>query len=102
MQEMKKYKIDFSVKENKETGKIHVFFKAKDRDTLNIALENLVAKFDNQKEMEKESAKEASLDTKEKGLTEKLDQLEEKAEAINAQRAEVAKGAKDKNKGQER
>ncbi|WP_438734523.1 PcfB family protein [Enterococcus sp. AZ128] len=102
MQEMKKYKIDFSVKENKETGKIHVFFKAKDRDTLNIALENLVAKFDNQKEMEKEPTKESSLDTKEKGLTEKLDQLEEKAEAINAQRAEVAKGAKDKNKGQER
>lgn len=102
MQEMKKYKIDFSVKENKETGKIHVFFKAKDRDTLNIALENLVAKFDNQKEMEKEPTKESSLETKENGLTEKLDQLEEKAEAINAQRAEVAKGAKDKNKGQER
>lgn len=183
MQEMKKYKIDFSVKENPTTGKTHIFFKAKDRDTLNIALENVVQKFDKELSQEKEAEKALTptkeqevtpslsndqtknqeqqqqfqsneqltqqqeqqqqnqhqqvpqkegqtqnqpqpglddlaslaaleslenslpLETPEEGkggLTDKLDQLEVKAQQLNQQRAEKERGSKGKDKGQER
>ncbi|EMF0244160.1 PcfB family protein [Enterococcus hirae] len=110
--ELKKYKVDFAVKRNKETGKIHVFFKAQDRDTLNLALENVLQKFTNEKEQNREQQQErpnkdiekSSVDDKDKdkSLTKKLDKLEDKAQEINQQREQLKENTKNKTKGQER
>ena len=110
--ELKKYKVDFAVKRNKETGKIHVFFKAQDRDTLNLALENVLQKFTNEKEQNREQQQEkpnkdiekSSVDDKDKdkSLTIKLDKLEDKAQEINQQREQLKENTKNKTKGQER
>src|SRR5690242_8581178 len=43
--ELRRYKVDFSVQHNKDTDKYHVFFKAQDRDLINLALENVITKF---------------------------------------------------------
>lgn len=110
--ELKKYNLDFAVKRNKETGKIHVFFKAQDRDTLNLALENVLQKFANEKEQNREQQQEkpnkdiekSSVDGKDKdrSLTKKLDKLEDKAQEINQQREQLKEKSKNKTKGQER
>lgn len=110
--ELKKYKVDFAVKRNKETGKIHVFFKAQDRDTLNLALENVLQKFANEKEQNREQQQEkpkkdiekSSTDGKDKddSLSKKMDKFEEKAQEINQQREQLKEKSKNKTKGQER
>lgn len=110
--ELKKYKVDFAVKRNKETEKIHVFFKAQDRDTLNLALENVLQKFANEKEQNREQQQEkpkkdiekSSTDGKDKddSLSKKMDKFEEKAQEINQQREQLKEKSKNKTKGQER
>ncbi|MEJ4200220.1 PcfB family protein [Enterococcus faecium] len=110
--ELKKYKVDFAVKRNKETEKIHVFFKAQDRDTLNLALENVLQKFANEKEQNREQQQEkpkkdiekSSTDGKDKddSLSKKMDKFEEKAQEINQQREQLKENTKNKTKGQER
>lgn len=110
--ELKKYKVDFAVKRNKETGKIHVFFKAQDRDTLNLALENVLQKFSNEKDQNRElqqgkpnkDNEKSSVEgkNKDKSLTKKLDKLEDKAQEINQQREQLKENSKNKTKGQER
>ncbi|HDL2736602.1 TPA: PcfB family protein, partial [Enterococcus faecium] len=106
--ELKKYKVDFAVKRNKETGKIHVFFKAQDRDTLNLALENVLQKFANEKDQNREQQQDKSNKDiekssadgkdKDKSLAEKLDKLEDKAQEINQQREQQREQLKEKSK----
>lgn len=95
--ELKRHKVDFAIRYNKETGKHHVFFKAKDRDTLNLALENVIAKFSQEKEAVKEKP---PVEKKKPSLDERLKQAQEKANNINDARSKEK--AATKGKGQER
>ncbi|EOH86403.1 MULTISPECIES: DUF3801 domain-containing protein [Enterococcus] len=52
--ELKRYKVDFAIEHNQETDKTHVFFKAQDRDIINLALENVLIKFNADKTIEQE------------------------------------------------
>ncbi|EIQ7064277.1 DUF3801 domain-containing protein [Enterococcus faecalis] len=105
--ELKSYKVDFAIRHNKETGKYHVFFKAKDRDTLNLALENVLVKFGKEQELTQEKGKESHTQEpvkKEKKATldERLKEAKIKADKLNAERNSEKDAVKSKSKGQER
>lgn len=105
--ELKNYKVDFAIRHNQETGKHHVFFKAKDRDTLNLALENVLVKFSQEQELTQEKGKETRTQkpmAKEKkaSLDERLKEAKIKADKLNAERNSGKEAVKSKNKGKER
>ncbi|MFB8608298.1 PcfB family protein [Enterococcus casseliflavus] len=93
--ELRKYKVDFAVRYNRETGKYHIFFKAKDRDTLNIALENVLAKFSKQQEVNLEKSPDK---TKKASLDDRLKEAKVKADKINSERSKEKNKSKVKTK----
>lgn len=105
--ELKNYKVDFAVRYNKETGKYHVFFKGKDRDTLNLPLENVLAKFSKEQELTQEKGKESTVQEptkkeKKTSLDERLKEAKTKADKINTERNSEKEVNKSKSKGRER
>lgn len=60
--ELKRYKVDFAIEHNEETDKTHVFFKAQDRDIINLALENVLIKFNADKSIEQEKNQDQEKD----------------------------------------
>lgn len=105
--ELKNYKVDFAIRHNQETGKHHVFFKAKDRDTLNLALENVLVKFGKEQELIQEKGKETLIQdpvtkVKKASLDERLKDAKIKADKLNSERNNGKVAVKSKNKGKER